>query len=173
MEKSKAKDKRKEFLTTIRQWIESWENGLPVDWKVIDSIKAYMDQRELFLPYPGEDPKDTFKYHDRLFEVLNDTLEKEAAEAKDRGSLVGCYFYEGVADGRAWYRVIRENKNTCRVKHIPFMCGDEYTISTIGWEGSISKAYVQTMVHRMEALDKLFGPKKVKKATKANTGGAQ
>ena len=71
--------------------------------------------------------------------------------AKAQGKLVGRVIKEQFADGYAYYEIIKETKNTVKIKSITGI-GDDWIIPYWGKMTTIEKEYV---VHKLEFEDKL------------------
>lgn len=67
-------------------------------------------------------------------------VEENDKKAKEKGKLVGRYIDEPYADGAAIYKIIRENKNTVRIKVVVDI-GDDWVIPYWGEEATIDKSY--------------------------------
>lgn len=78
-------------------------------------------------------------------------------EAQDAWRLTGRYFYESVADGYAFYQIVRENKKTVRIRHCLGVAADDYQVHVWGPEASIPTALAQRLVDRHAAIARLFG----------------
>jgi hypothetical protein len=72
-------------------------------------------------------------------------LNKQDADAKAKGTILGRYFSESVADGMAVYIIVKINKNTVRIKHFPHT-PDCYKVSYWGDEATIDKTYAEKAV---------------------------
>lgn len=88
-------------------------------------------------------------------------LQKEDQEAKNNGTLVNRYIQEGVADGYAIYKIIRENRKTVRIRVVTGL-GDDWQVSYWGAEATIEKSYAEANIRRREGLAELFGRKAAK-----------
>ena len=60
--------------------------------------------------------------------------------ARERGTIVGRIISESVADGQAHYQIIKENKNSVRIRHCKGF-PDDYMVSYWGEEATIDKQY--------------------------------
>ena len=76
-------------------------------------------------------------------------------QAQQRGELVGRFIDEPIADGYAYYEIVRENKNTVRIKHITGV-GDDYMVHYWGSIATIDKDYALQSIKRREALANIF-----------------
>ena len=78
--------------------------------------------------------------------------------AKSKGELLGRYVDIPVADGKAIYQIMRVNKNTVRVKALGGF-GDDYIFDYWGYEATVDKDYVSTLVRNRDKLSEIFGRK--------------
>lgn len=95
---------------------------------------------------------------ENLIKTWNDNFKQlalEDAKAKDLGLLVGRYIDEPIADGKAIYKIIKENKKTVRIKVVTGI-GDDWTIPCWGKETTIDKDYAIRKLHSRDAIAKLF-----------------
>lgn len=67
-------------------------------------------------------------------------MREKDQKAKAQGKLVGRYVREHVADGYAFYEIIRENKQTVRIRVVTGV-GDGWRVSFWGDEATIAKDY--------------------------------
>ena len=81
-------------------------------------------------------------------------LTKLADEAKARGDLVGRYITRPIADGCAYYQIIRKNKNSVRIRVCTGM-GDDWVIPAWGYEVTISMEILYPFIKRMDYVAKL------------------
>jgi hypothetical protein len=99
-------------------------------------------------------PKDMdeyFKQFNKNFEALS----KQDEEAAKQGKLVGRVIQEQIADGYAYYVIIRENKKTVRIRRATGL-GDDWTIPYWGDEATIEKNYVLNQFQWKEDLAKIM-----------------
>jgi hypothetical protein len=82
-------------------------------------------------------------------------LEKQDREAQNRGQLVGRYISQGVADGSAYYQIIRENKKTVRIRLFEGI-SDDYRVAYWGYETTINKEFAVNNIHGRDSMRKLF-----------------
>jgi len=82
-------------------------------------------------------------------------LQAKDAEAKAAGSIVGRFIYEPYADGRAYYVVIKEKKETVDIKVVTGI-GDDWRIPYWGEKATVRKSYVLANLKRRDALEELF-----------------
>lgn len=87
------------------------------------------------------------------------SLEAEDKAAKAMGLLVGRFIDEPIADGKAIYKIIKENKRTVRVKVVTGL-GDDWTIPSWGKETTLSKDYVTRKIKSRDAITELFSKTK-------------
>ena len=79
-------------------------------------------------------------------------LEKQDKEAKRSDSLVGRYITEPVADGHAYYQIIKENKATVKIR----LCvglGDDWQVHYWGVEANIDKDYALQSLENRDATN--------------------
>lgn len=67
-------------------------------------------------------------------------MQLQDQKAKEAGTLVGRYIEEGIADGAAYYVIIRENKKSVRVRRVTGV-GDDWTVPYWGDEATIDKVF--------------------------------
>lgn len=82
-------------------------------------------------------------------------MEQEDKDAKDEGKLVNRYIREHYADGYAFYKIIRENKNTVRIRVVTEI-GDDWSIPYWGEETTIDKEYAISNIKDRDSFAKLF-----------------
>lgn len=85
-------------------------------------------------------------------------LEKQDQEAKNRGQLVGRYVSQGVADGSAYYQIIRENRKSVRIRLFEGIA-DDYRVAYWGYETTIDKEFAVNNIHGRDSMKKLFSRK--------------
>ena len=93
-------------------------------------------------------------FEERL-KVMKENWDKIVSEdkaAKDDGKLVGRYIKEQIADGFAIYQIVRENKQTVRIKVVTGI-GDDWIIPYWGEEAAIDKAYAQGNIEWRDHMD--------------------
>lgn len=83
-------------------------------------------------------------------------LKKIDKMAKSKGELLGRYVDVPVADGKAIYQIIRVNKNTVRIKALGGF-GDDYMADYWGYEATVDKEYIISLVRSRDKLDEIFG----------------
>jgi len=92
---------------------------------------------------------------DEYSQYIEDQHEKAKEKSKKATGLEGKLFSVGVADGSAYYVVVRENKKTVRVEWRGF-CPDRYTDQILGWECTLDKERIAGMIQAEEGFAKLF-----------------
>ena len=86
-------------------------------------------------------------------------LEKQDIVLRDNGILKGRFIAEYYATGYAYYKIIRVNKKTVRIRFINI--GDGYSIPYWGYETSIDKDYVINSLAFRDKRDKILAPMKL------------
>lgn len=81
-------------------------------------------------------------------ENFNEMLRQEK-EAYDNGQLVGRLISVPQADGRAWYQIIRENKNSVRIR-VCIGIGDDWISPIWGGEATLQKKDMHLHLKRRE-----------------------
>jgi len=92
------------------------------------------------------------------FEEWDKNYDKMVAKdkkARKKGKLVGRYMREPIADGYAYYEIIKENKKTLRLKVIVGL-GDDWRVPYWGDEANVDKNYVVDLIAFEDRLEKLF-----------------
>ena len=105
--------------------------------------------------FPEQDYSKGWEVADKQQKGYQAILDKQDADAKASGTLVGRMIREQIADGFAVYVILKENKTTVRVGVVSGI-DDDWVIPNIGREGSLSKDYVINKLESEEALSKLF-----------------
>lgn len=82
-------------------------------------------------------------------------LEKTDRVAEKQGLLVGRYIRENIADGYAYYQIIKENKTTVKIKHVVGI-SDDYIVSYWGKQATISKNYIKKSISFRDNLNEIF-----------------
>jgi hypothetical protein len=100
---------------------------------------------------PNASINEWLKVHDDNLNWLFE-LDRRAREA---GSLVGRYFAVPVADGRAFYQVIKEFKKNVILQHISEV-GDDWMDHHFGHGGSFPKTEILRYVNREHTINELF-----------------
>ena len=95
--------------------------------------------------------------------MLEESQKKEKAmEVKDEiarkvGTLVGRYIRQQIADGYAYYEIIRENKKSVRIQHLNI--GDAWVIPYWGSEATIDKKFAEDCLARRDRWSELCSQK--------------
>jgi len=86
-------------------------------------------------------------------------LEKEVEESKKlpAGVVPGKLFWVPVADGHAYYRVIKVNKKTATIRWCPELDADRWQDVVLGEGGVFSIGIIDRIIKRIEGLRKIFG----------------
>ena len=100
--------------------------------------------------YPTQEHKsiDWEKYSEAIKNNFN-LLEEINKRCKENNSLVGRYFTSSVADGFAYYQVVKENKNTVHIIRITGL-GDDYRCPRYMNGGIFDKEEIVFMVNATE-----------------------
>ena len=99
-------------------------------------------------------------YIEKFMEVIEenerriDDIEKKAIE---NGGLLYRFIYEGVADGKAIYQIVKENKNTVQIQ----LCSldglhYDYMVPYWGHKATIDKTYAQQQINAQDAWRKII-----------------
>lgn len=86
-------------------------------------------------------------------------LEAEDAEARRNGTLVGRYIKEPIADGYAFYKIVKENKATVKIQVVTDI-GDDWRVPYWGNSTTIPKSYAIKSIGMEDKLAELFSRKK-------------
>ena len=88
-------------------------------------------------------------------------LEKIEQKAIAQGSLLYRFLYEGVADGKAIYQIIKVNKTTVRVR-LCILDGlyDDYVVPQWGDEATIDREYAEQNILRQDMWRKFIAERK-------------
>ena len=100
--------------------------------------------------YPTQDNEsiDWDKYDEAIKNNFN-LLEEINKRCKEKDSLVGRYFTSSVADGRAYYQVIKENKKSVHIIRLVGL-GDDYRCLRYMDGGNFDKEEIVFMVKATE-----------------------
>jgi hypothetical protein len=79
----------------------------------------------------------------------------EDKDAKKKKQLVGRYISQPFADGRAYYKIIKENKKTVRMEVVTDI-GDDWVLPYWGETPTIDKQFAIDTIEGREALEKIF-----------------
>lgn len=89
------------------------------------------------------------KYDDNFNKMV-----EEDAEARKQKTLVGRYIAEPYADGRAYYKVVKENKKTVKMEVVTGL-GDDWVLPYWGLTPTVDKEYVMSQINFREQWAKL------------------
>ena len=81
-------------------------------------------------------------------------IKEQDEKAKQEGVLKGRYIQEAYADGYAIYQIVRENKNTVRIKVCKDI-GDDWVIPYWGEETTIDKSHAERNIGHRDWMDSL------------------
>lgn len=84
------------------------------------------------------------------------------SKALPEGLQVGKLFRTQVADGYAYYEVVKINKRTVRIKWREDLCADKWQDQILGAGGSFATNVIEPLILREEALDRIFSKQKAK-----------
>lgn len=101
--------------------------------------------------YETTDISRILEIHKENFDLLMN-IDKQA---KEKGELLGRFVAVPIADGRAYYQIVKENKNTVKIKLVENI-GDDYMVDYWGCEATIDKDYAADNVEYRDKLDALF-----------------
>ncbi len=91
----------------------------------------------------------------RMDQQMEELTAKDT-EAKEAGTLVGRYIRESVADGSAYYRVVKVTAGTATVEHVDYC--DGYRIEMVEILGcKLSLKYVRENIERRDYWAETFG----------------
>lgn len=90
---------------------------------------------------------------DRNYDVLK-TIDREQ---RNRGELLWRYFRRNVADGYAYYQVVRVTKKSAIVEVCRGICLDEWTDNMLGEVCELPIKIVRDLIEQKDNLEKLFG----------------
>jgi len=96
------------------------------------------------------------------YEEWKKNFDKEIAKASQLpdGLCVGKLFFIPVADGEAYYEVIKVFKTTVHIKRRPDLCLDDYQDWMLGEGGSFSRNKIEPVIVAQEQLSKTLVNKK-------------
>jgi hypothetical protein len=86
-----------------------------------------------------------------------DVLKGIDKEQRDRGLLLWRYFRRNVADGYAYYQIVRVTKKSAIVEVCRGICLDEWTDNMLGESCELPIKIVEDLIKQKDALEKLFG----------------
>lgn len=102
-----------------------------------------------------EDMEKAWKEEEKHFEV-----EIAKSNALPEGVVVGKLVNTPVADGYAWYEVVKVGKKTVKLKWRPDLCPDKWRDAVLGEGGSFPLQSIARIVNFREGMRKLFSQKK-------------
>lgn len=88
-------------------------------------------------------------------------------EAKEKGQLLWRFIKEPVADGCAFYQIIKVNKRTVHIEVCEGL-GDDYYIPYWGDRATIELSYAAHNVSRRDQINAFFAERKVKQIAKGD-----
>ena len=89
---------------------------------------------------------------------FDENFEAEMAKSKalPKGLVPGKIFQIGVADGYAYYEVVKVNKRTVKIKWRKDLCCDEYQYYGWGTGGSFPISLIEPLILGEERLAEMF-----------------
>ena len=84
-------------------------------------------------------------------------LEGIDREQRRKGEILWRYFKRPVADGYAYYQVVKVTKKTALIKICRGVALDEWTDNLLGEECSLPIEKVQEIIYNYDVLENLFG----------------
>ena len=121
--------------------------------KMISKEYYYFENYDNY-PTLDNDSIDWDRYDEAIKTNFN-LLEEINKRCKEKGSLVGRYFTSSVADGYAYYQVIKENKKTVRIIRIVGL-GDDYRCLRYMDGGNFDKEEIISRIKATEYERKYF-----------------
>lgn len=107
-------------------------------------------------PDPSDDFSEPWEEREKRMQANLAQVQREDEDAQKKGTLVGRYFYVGVADGRAFYQVIKTTKTTATVNWCPDVAPDNWTDRIMGGGMTLPLDRVEAMVNSVAHRRKLF-----------------
>jgi hypothetical protein len=86
-----------------------------------------------------------------------DILEGIDREQEQRGELLWRNFRRNVADGYAYYQIVKVTKKSAIVEVCRGICLDEWTDNMLGEACGLPLSLVESMIGQKDAMNKLFG----------------
>jgi len=102
-----------------------------------------------------EDWKDFRKQRDKWFDE-----QMAVSNSLPDGLQVGKIFTMSVADGYAYYEVVKINKTTVRIKWRKELCPDHYSDMILGHGGSFQKRIIEPIINMQDGWKKIMVGKK-------------
>lgn len=81
-------------------------------------------------------------------------LENDDKAAKKNGKLVGRYLTHSVADGYAYYKIVKQNTTTVRIEHVDI--GDGYTVLAWGRAATIPTSKAEAILRQRDWIANAF-----------------
>ena len=138
---------------------DAWKKARAI-W-VSDSILpsgdwVYVDRDEIVeIPFSSEYNKELGCMNDEYSKHIVKEFQKAQEKSKKATGLVDKMFSVGVADGSAYYVVVKENKQTVKIAWRGF-CPDRYHDAMMQWGGTFPKDRIADLIRRQEGLAALF-----------------
>ena len=110
-----------------------------------------MEKRKTNTRGISEPERGWLKNMDKNFNIM---IEDDAT-SKKKNQLVGRYVTQPFADGRSYYRIVKENKKTVRMEVVSDI-GDDWVIPYWGQNPTIDKQFAIDCIQSREALEKIF-----------------
>jgi len=151
---------------------QTWGNDVEKLWKVgrclvadavlpINYQLSYDATEIVDIPFgtPGWDKENNCSIPgDEFAQYILDQFNKTKETSEKATGLKGKMFSINVADGYAYYVVVKENKKTVKVEWRGF-CLDRYTDQIMGWECTVDKSRIADIVRREEGFKALLAKK--------------
>jgi hypothetical protein len=110
--------------------------------------------------YTKQFPTDDFSDIDQTIKNSDANLAHlkliDKAQNEKGENLLYRYFNRPVADGYAWYQVVKVTQKTATVKWCDGICLDDYQDMMLGDESTLPRTMVEKLVSSRIALEKLF-----------------
>lgn len=84
-------------------------------------------------------------------------LEGIDTEQRDKGELLWRYFRRNVADGYAYYQIVKVTSLSASVEVCRGICLDEWTDDMLGEKCTLPKSVIQSLINQKDAIERLFG----------------
>jgi len=107
------------------------------------------------IPFSSDYDKENGCMKDEYSQYVNKERKKANEKSAKATGLVGKMFSVGVADGAAYYVVVKENKKSLKIEWRGF-CPDRYTDAMMQWGGSFPKDRIEQLIRRQEGMAALF-----------------
>ncbi|MDP3025904.1 MAG: hypothetical protein Q8O10_10290 [candidate division Zixibacteria bacterium] len=96
-----------------------------------------------------------FKKLDKIWKENWAQLKRQDEEAKKKGTIIGGFLTEPIADGKAIYQIVRETKVQVLIKVCTGL-GDDWVIPYWGEKAVIDKEYAIQSIRRGDGLNQIF-----------------